>query len=189
MTTQNAHIVQCTAVPAAAIARSTIEGNDIDCGQLDARGQSLGQCRVCGDLNFLISACQDNPSCVAFTYDGSCGFLKSSQGPTKYRYATSALLRHRLWHSHTMWAVMPLVLPTRSWQLRYCVSTQWLQVAYLRSSNQTLILEVNWPACWNNQPLVSILIEAHILRMGFGQLAAKSLGKPARFASCYSRYS
>uniref|UniRef100_A0A383VI36 Uncharacterized protein n=1 Tax=Tetradesmus obliquus TaxID=3088 RepID=A0A383VI36_TETOB len=61
--------------------------SDIDCGQGGAR------CRTCGDIGSIEASCRSNPSCVAFTYDNSCGFLKSSAGPLIYRegYTTFTL--------------------------------------------------------------------------------------------------
>eukprot|EP00879_Flechtneria_rotunda_P001952 GHRR01002126.1.p1 GENE.GHRR01002126.1~~GHRR01002126.1.p1 ORF type:complete len:250 (+),score=40.46 GHRR01002126.1:185-934(+) len=63
-----------------AITRSDIKGNDIDCGQNRSDG-----CRICGDINSVDSSCTSNPSCVAYTYDGSCGYLKSAAEPKQYR--------------------------------------------------------------------------------------------------------
>ncbi|KAF6258043.1 hypothetical protein COO60DRAFT_1460836 [Scenedesmus sp. NREL 46B-D3] len=67
--------------------RADITGSDVDCGQGGAR------CRICGDINAITSSCSSNAACVAFTFDGSCGFLKSATGPTAYRegYTTFVL--------------------------------------------------------------------------------------------------
>lgn len=57
-------------------------GGDIACGQRDANGAALQNCRVCGGRAAVLSTCDANPSCAAFVMDGSsCGYMKGTKGP------------------------------------------------------------------------------------------------------------
>lgn len=44
--------------------------------------------QVCGPLQSVVDRCLagfKGTKCMAFTYDGACGYLKSAKGPVKYR--------------------------------------------------------------------------------------------------------
>ena len=63
---------------------SVIPGNDIACGQKDAKGNPVPYCQVCnGGRDAVENACDKNPRCVAYDFKlkTSCGYLKSAKGP------------------------------------------------------------------------------------------------------------
>eukprot|EP00877_Chromochloris_zofingiensis_P007903 jgi/Chrzof1/3366/Cz12g22150.t1 len=57
--------------------RSDIQGNDINCNQVDYTNIRLSYCKMCEGIANIEAACLANKNCKAFTYDGYCGYLKS----------------------------------------------------------------------------------------------------------------
>lgn len=50
----------------------------------------------CGDVLALESACRSTPGCIAFNYDGSCGFLKAATAPRARRAGWSVCVLQAL---------------------------------------------------------------------------------------------
>jgi hypothetical protein len=51
------------------------------------------QYKICGDVLAVAKRCRETFGCRAFSYDGRCGYLKSSDGPRRSRTGWCACAR------------------------------------------------------------------------------------------------
>lgn len=62
--------------------RTSIIGNDIDCGKTDYNGKPESFCKVSGGVTAVADACDSNPKCKSFVMEGSySGYLKTGGSP------------------------------------------------------------------------------------------------------------
>lgn len=62
--------------------RTSIIGNDINCGQTDYNGKQQSFCRISGGVTAVADACDANPACKSFVMEGSySGYLKTGGNP------------------------------------------------------------------------------------------------------------